>query len=563
MNDSQFAILKTKLAGEFVPPLPPLLDRSKPAEHQVTKNISRAFSAFVIHKMCGLNADLSAKSVVDDYEDNGIDAIHFHQTSKKLFIVQGKIKATENFEQGEAFVFIKGVKDLVNEHYDRFNQHVRNRQIELEHALDQAEEIILVIAHCGGVVSQHAKDALNQFLTDCDRPDERLSNGWIDFDAQQVVEELLAEHKVKDVDDDLIIIGPQKIDEPRLSYYGQVSVKSLADLYTTYGTRLLEKNIRYFIGMGSSTVNQAICDTLEQTPAEFGYLNNGVTAIARSIEQRGVKLGGRRYEVKSLSIINGAQTIASCHHFVNTRPDVDISAATVFFTIIQVDNDEEFGLRITKARNHQNPVSLASFAALHHVQERLRRELAFHRIAYRYRPESHPPSQGLDIMDIDEAAVALALFHPNPSFPVTIKRGHSRLLNTESKEYTQLFESQLSGAKLANAVRLYRSATKTLVNSELSSGGLDKLIYRHGRFAIMWMTFRNNYDWLNRNDVMTAANADTLLSQPLDLWRERVRTRATVDLAAVDKGPLAFFRNLTDITPFMVKLLTEYPRTNA
>ena len=43
------------------------------------------------------------------------------------------------------------------------------------------------------------------------------------------------------------------------------------------------------------------------------------------------------------------------------------------------------------------------------IQERLRRELAFDKINYRYRPEAHVTIPGLDVMTIEEAAVAMAV----------------------------------------------------------------------------------------------------------------------------------------------------------
>ena len=554
MTEAELAILKQKLADEFVPHLPPLIDQAKPADHLAAKNVSRAFSAFAIQKLSVLDTVTAAKAVVDDYEDNGIDAIHYHQASKKLFLVQAKLKADEPFDQAEANAFVKGVRDLLNQYYDRFNTNVQDRQAELEVALDESAEIVLVVAHTAHLVSQHAKDVLNEFLADADKPDERLNGTWVDYGPEQVEEDLLAEHAVPLVNDELLIFGHQKIDGPRVTYYGQVSVSALANLYAKHGNNLLERNIRYFLGIASSDVNRAIHGTLEGQPDSFFYLSNGVTAIANSIEYKGLKNGGRRFEVKGFSVINGAQTIASSHHFMTTKPEADVSAARVLLTLIQVDQHDAFSASVTRARNHQNPVSPAHFAALDDIQERLRRELAFYKIVYRYRPEARPAATGIDVMTIDEASVALALFHPDPGFPVTIKREPSRLLDSKSSEYAKLFNYDLSGRRLANAVRLFRRASIILAASEIAATGLEKLIYRHGRYATIWLTFSANADWANRASVMTDAEAAALLSHPLDAWRERVRAEAVPELAAVDKGPLAFFRNLTNTRPFAVKL---------
>ncbi len=554
MTDDQLIILKQKLADDFVPHLPPLLVQNKPAEHLVTKNVSRAYAGFAIQKISKLDEVTAAKAVVDDYEDNGIDAIHYHQASKTLFLVQAKLKANEPFNQDEANAFTKGVRDLLNQRYDRFNKNVEDRQADLNVALDEADQIVLAVAHTAPLISDHAKAVLNQFLADPDKPDERLRDTWVDFGPSQTVEELLAQHAVAPVNDELVIYGCQRIDAPRVTYYGQVSVAALASLYTKHGNGLLEKNIRYFLGIGPSDVNRAIHGTLEKAPQSFFYLSNGVTAIAHTIDIKGPKDGGRRFEVKGLSVINGAQTIASSQHFATTRPAADIAAARVLLTLIQVDQLDEFSATVTRARNYQNPVSPAHFAALDGTQERLKRELAFYKISYRFRPESRSLISGLDVMTIEDASVALALLNPDPGFPVTLKREPSKFQDSKSAEYASLFNGQLSGRRLANAVRLYRRASKLLATSEMVAVGLEKLIYRNGRHAIMWLTLRANVGWVDRPTVMTDADAAGLLSQPLDAWRERVRAEVLVDLAVADKGPLAFFRNLTTARPFVVKL---------
>jgi hypothetical protein len=554
MTEDQIAILKKKLTDEFVPQLPNLLDLTKPAEHMAAKNVSRAFNGFVIQKIAGIDTTTAAKSVVDDYEDNGIDLIYYHQPSRKLFLVQGKLKAGEPFSVVEANAFIRGVRDLLNQRYERFNKNVQDRQAEIDSALDDANEIILVAAHTADILSQNARDALTQFLTDPDKPDARLNPDLIDYGPGNTITDLLEEQAAPEVNDELVIFGCQKIDGHPETYYGQVSLQELAEMLTRHGNALFQKNIRYSLGVRSSDVNQAILKTLSTAPGIFFYLSNGVTAIAHGVEMKGLRNSGRRVVVRGFSVVNGAQTIATTHHFIGSNPQADVSAARVLLTLIQVNKGDGFSVDITRGRNHQNPVSTANFAALDPLQERLHRELAFDGIDYRFRPESAAAAPGLHIMTIEEAAVGLALVHPDPAMPVTLKQGSGKLLDREGREYPQLFKAELSGRKLANAVRLYRRASRLVASNEYASSGQEKLIYRHGRHAIMWLTLGANLAWLGRSDIMSDAQADGLLSAPLDTWREKVRAEAMVDMIAVDKGPLGFFRNMTSARPFVVKL---------
>ena len=70
-------LLERTLIENFVPHLPPLLDKTRPSDEQYRKNLSRAFSAFALHRICEISQVDAAKAVVDDFDDNGIDAIYY------------------------------------------------------------------------------------------------------------------------------------------------------------------------------------------------------------------------------------------------------------------------------------------------------------------------------------------------------------------------------------------------------------------------------------------------------------------------------------------------------
>jgi hypothetical protein len=78
-------ILKNALAARFVPFLPPLLDTAKPADQQQAKQLSRAFSAFALHKLLEITPQAAAASVVDDFNDKGLDAIYYHAPTETLY----------------------------------------------------------------------------------------------------------------------------------------------------------------------------------------------------------------------------------------------------------------------------------------------------------------------------------------------------------------------------------------------------------------------------------------------------------------------------------------------
>src|SRR3990172_11834867 len=106
-----FALMRI-LEERYVPNLPPLFG-NQTEENKRTKQVSRAFSAFVFQKILGIDAKTAAEMVVDDFNDNGIDAIYYDSINKTLYLIQSKLQATEQFSQDEAFAFIQGVRLLV------------------------------------------------------------------------------------------------------------------------------------------------------------------------------------------------------------------------------------------------------------------------------------------------------------------------------------------------------------------------------------------------------------------------------------------------------------------
>ncbi|BCB26405.1 hypothetical protein SKTS_12910 [Sulfurimicrobium lacus] len=155
-------ILKDKLEKDFIPHLPELLNKERPKADQDKKQLSRAFSGFVLHKMLNVGITDAAKSVVDDFDDNGLDAIHYEATSKTLYLVQTKFREREQFDEGDAIRFRSGADLLLGQRYDRFNANVQCRKDELDDAFDEAERIQLVVAYIGTGFSVHANAALKE-----------------------------------------------------------------------------------------------------------------------------------------------------------------------------------------------------------------------------------------------------------------------------------------------------------------------------------------------------------------------------------------------------------------
>ncbi|HCD9809520.1 TPA: AIPR family protein [Pseudomonas aeruginosa] len=555
LEPQYMTILKQALAARFVPFLPPLLGNANPTD-QAAKQLSRAFSAFALHKLLDITPQAAAASVVDDFNDKGIDAIHYHAPSETLYLLQTKLKESEQFKQEDALPFCEGIRLLLKQDFTAFNGNVQNRKADIEGALDTCCHIKLVVPYTGDGVSQTARDALQALLDDEDLDEERLIKQVEYYTAVEITRDLLAEQAYQPVHADVALQKHAKVEMPRTTYYGIARLADLVALHQVHGKALYERNIRYFLGSSKSDVNKAIKTTLHDCPADFFYLNNGVTAVCDLIEPKANKNGIKKFKVRGLSIINGAQTVASAAEFVRQHPGRSIDDAKVMLTLIKASADGQFGKSVTKARNHQNPVQTANFASLDENQERLRQEIGHLGFDYHYRPEAL--ATGAGAITLDEALRALALQQNDPRYAVWLKTEPARLANPDSVEYQSLFTAGLSGALLVNAV-LYHRAIRTLVvdyERNAPARSQERLIYRHGIHLITTVMMKRLRNRIRAAAVIDAATIPALISQPLDQLRQQ-----TFDLGEqrlILEGPLAYFRNQGNVTAFLADLMETH-----
>ena len=68
---------------------------------------------------------LHEQYVLDDYDDNGIDAFYYDEASATLLLLQSKFKKDSAFRQErDARPLCDGVRRLVQHQFQNFNAHV-------------------------------------------------------------------------------------------------------------------------------------------------------------------------------------------------------------------------------------------------------------------------------------------------------------------------------------------------------------------------------------------------------------------------------------------------------
>ncbi len=89
----------------------------------------------------------------------------------------------------------------------------------------------------------------------------------------------------------------------------------LAQLYNTYGEKLLDGNVRSYL-QAQGKVNKGIRHTIQNEPEMFFAYNNGIAATAYSLRTRSSRGSLYITEITALQIVNGGQTTASLADFL-------------------------------------------------------------------------------------------------------------------------------------------------------------------------------------------------------------------------------------------------------
>ncbi len=546
--------LRKVLDERFVPLLPPLQGNQNPADNQ-QKQLSRAFNAFVLQKMFDLSATEAADCVVDDFADNGIDGIYYKADEEILYLLQSKLKNSEDFKQGEAQSYAHGVRLIVEQNLDNFNQCVKDKAGYIDNALDHCSQIKLIIAYTGNGITQTARTVLQQFVGDDNLEEERISEEIVYIDSRKVEDWLRQEKAIGLVNTRIKLSHSSTIGEPRKTVIGLARIDDLVKLHNEHDKALYQKNIRYFIGAGRRGVNHAIKQTLERSPEEFHLLNNGITAVCTSIEPKKSKGGYKDYVVAGLSVVNGAQTISSAAQCKQENPDLDTSAAKVMMTVILISSHGDFHKIVTKARNLQNPVDLSNFAALDDTQERLRQEMALYGYDYHYRPQQ-PTSGNAPIIGISNVARALACLNMNADWPGRLKSEPGVFTNPDSEIYQAIFTERLTGLKAINTVAVFNVIHNLLVDEDRSSPSPERLVYRHCLYPLASILIKQLKDQIEGDEVLKSSDIRPAISAPFDTLRQIFAD--TYRVSGYGAMPHAFFKRIGDTARIIQKVTVDY-----
>jgi hypothetical protein len=474
------------------------------------KYLSRALAAYSITSTTNLNEKDITKYITDGYNDNGIDALYFDETKQVLYLVQSKWHhdGRGTLEKGDALKFIKGVKDLFEEKYDKFNDRINCFASCLSNVIRSVQtKIVLIICHTGSQnISADIRHDFDDFLDEVNDPSEILK--LIEFNQQDIHKSIAFNTSVIEINESIGLSNWGIINEPYKSFYGIISAEEIANWYKKYGSFLFAPNIRLFLG--STDVNEELKKTIISSPSHFVYFNNGITVLCDKIEKS--PLGGSKreygiFDCNHIAIINGAQTVGTIGEEFDKHPE-NVKSMSVFIKLISLEGTQGgFGTSVTKATNMQNRIDSRDFVSQDEENERLKRELLIDGIIYSYKRGENIDEKDKGFL-FEEGIVALACENGNINYAIIAKRYVSFLWNDLSKApYTALINKSLTGIKYWRIVQIFRKMELLISEKRGKYHGKKGMYLIHGNRIIEYLLFKKIY---------TLTNDDKFIDFPIE-----------------------------------------------
>lgn len=420
---------------------------------------SLAFVYLCVETMLDLDVDEAFDCLTDGGGDFGVDALHITEEMDGEFgvtLFQGKYKknleGNSNFEQNSIEAMVNAIRHIFDPSADlgAINDRLRVK-------VEQARSLIR-----DGLIPRVRAIACNNGLkwnTDGQQSIDRAVLGdqvtWEHVNHDVLIGIL---QSIKPVDETLRLTGKAMVEDMNYSRVcvGRMPVVEVAALMKNYGEKLLERNIRRYLGLHGNRVNEGIRATLSSnTPENFYFFNNGITLVCDKFTYNALQQGDFQIKVKNLQIVNGGQ---SCMTILKTAEELEKNGqalpaqASVLIRLYELSSDnDDVVLQITHATNSQNPVDLKDLRANDVRQQQL--EQSIQNLGYSYRRKRmDATTKATDITTGAAAEAVLAIWRKAPHQAKFLTREHF------GKLYDTIFSESLNGAQVVIAALLYRIA---------------------------------------------------------------------------------------------------------
>lgn len=423
---------------------------------------SVAFVVLCAKVMLGLTDEEAIETLTEGGNDFGVDAIEIGDLSDGEFVVtlfQGKyhhqnLDGVKGFPQSGVEKAVQAVRALFNPAAPvNLNPQLQARIEEVRSLILDGNIPRVRFLLCSNGTSWKVPES--QAIIDREHFGDRVTFEHVNHDV--LVQILGATQPVKE---SIKFIGKSLAEDIQFVrvFIGKVAVSEIARIMDAHGDRLLDRNIRRYLGLHGNRVNEAIQRTLmdAQERPNFFFYNNGVTLICERFDFNALQSENHIVRVEGLQIINGGQTSKTIQAtFAAAQQQLFPSGADdahVLVRLYQVPKDAGPSVQtITYAINSQNPVDLKDLRSGDERQKKL--EMSMKDLGFDYRRQRSDGALTTKDISVGTAAEAvLSVWRERP------QRAKFRQGELFDKSYEDIFTAELTAAQVVLAVMLFRIA---------------------------------------------------------------------------------------------------------
>ncbi len=429
-----------------------------PAGSDIPKKKSAAFVLLCMSTCLEMTLEDSAELLTEGGNDAGVDGLHVGEVEDGEFLVtifQGKYKINDlrgiaNFPENDVQKAVGTVRVL----FDPYRRVALNEKIapKIEEIRSLIREgyipnVRIILCNNGDKWTSQADDWIAGAK---ENYGDKVT--FIHFNHDSIVSIL---QRDKQVDTSLTLSGEAIVED--MNYMrvlvGRVSVQEVQRLFNDHGDRLLERNIRRYLGLHTNRVNTAIHETLcDSTKSDkFYFYNNGITVVCDRFDYNAFQQSDYQVQLKNMQVINGGQTCKTIQKTLNDYlPTIVAQSAYLLIRVYQLaETHREIIQDITYATNSQNPVDLRDLKSNDEMQKNL--ELGLSDLGYTYRRQREEGGGGSSVItSLIAAEAVLAIWRERPHQAKFRRKEHF------GKLYEDIFK-HLNAAQTLLAVLIFRA----------------------------------------------------------------------------------------------------------